>query len=71
MVGRESGDLSFPQDDYLSGRHAQIEARAGGGVRVSDLGSTNGLYVRLTAPTPISPGELLLFGETLVRFELG
>lgn len=71
VVGREQGDLSFPEDDYLSGRHVQIDARANGGCKVTDLGSTNGIYVRLTAPTPISAGDLLLFGETLVRFEQG
>jgi hypothetical protein len=38
---------------------------------VSDLESRNGVYVRIVEPTPIIPGQLMLFGQTLVRFELG
>ena len=68
VVGREAGDLVFPSDSFLSGRHAQFELRDGRCV-VTDLKSTNGIYVRLRESTPVGVGDLLCFGETLVRFE--
>jgi pSer/pThr/pTyr-binding forkhead associated (FHA) protein len=69
VIGRKEGDFVFPQDDFLSGRHLQFEVR-GGRCVVSDLGSRNGVYLRIAQPTALSPGQMLLFGETLVRFEV-
>jgi pSer/pThr/pTyr-binding forkhead associated (FHA) protein len=68
-VGRKTGELVFPNDDYLSGKHARFELRDGA-CWVIDLGSTNGVYVRLAGAAPLEPDDLLWIGETLVRFEV-
>jgi pSer/pThr/pTyr-binding forkhead associated (FHA) protein len=70
VIGREHGDATWPSDDFMSTRHAQLENVRGKCV-VTDLESTNGVFVRLTAPAPLFPGDVFCVGETLVRFELG
>jgi hypothetical protein len=49
VIGRADGDLRLPHDDQVSGRHAEIVRESAGGRHrwvVTDLGSTNGLFVR-------------------------
>jgi pSer/pThr/pTyr-binding forkhead associated (FHA) protein len=67
-LGRERGDLLFPDDGYVSGLHCRIYEE-GGRVLLTDVGSSNGTFVRLTAPTAIPPGSLLLMGQQLFRVE--
>ena len=45
-MGRVEGDVIIAEDRYLSPRHARI-IRRGGRLHLRDLGSTNGLYLRL------------------------
>jgi pSer/pThr/pTyr-binding forkhead associated (FHA) protein len=50
VIGRTDGDLRLPHDDQVSGRHAEIARESAGGRHrwvVTDLGSTNGLFVRV------------------------
>lgn len=68
-VGREAGDVSFPGDGFVSGRHAMVTVR-GERVTVKDLGSSNGTFVRLTAPSPMEHNDQLLIGRQLVRVEI-
>jgi pSer/pThr/pTyr-binding forkhead associated (FHA) protein len=48
-LGRTEGEVVLPEDRYLSPRHARI-SRRGGRLFLRDLGSTNGLYLRLRVP---------------------
>jgi hypothetical protein len=68
LIGRAAGDLSFPGDGYVSSRHATLTVR-GDQVMLKDLGSSNGTFVRLEAETSITPGDLLLVGEQLLRVD--
>lgn len=68
-LGRERGDITFPGDGFVSGLHAQISMR-GGRCFLKDLGSSNGTYVRLTRPSPVKAGMLVLAGQQLFRVEL-
>ena len=36
---------------------------------LEDLGSSNGTFVRLAAPTSVRPGDQLLVGNQLLRVE--
>jgi len=64
-VGRSEGDVLVADDRYLSPRHARL-VRRGGRLYLRDLGSTNGLYLRLRAsrgtgaslPPPVEAGAL-------------
>ncbi len=70
LVGRESGDISFPGDGFVSGRHAIVSVK-NERVSVRDVGSSNGTFVRLAAPTPLDNMDQLLIGRQLLRMEIG
>lgn len=44
-LGREGNDINFPDDPFISGRHALVSAMDDG-FRLKDLGSKNGTFVR-------------------------
>jgi len=67
-LGRERGDIIFPDDGYVSGLHCRIHS-AGGQVVLTDVGSSNGSFIRLTKETPLPMGALLLLGQQLFRIE--
>jgi pSer/pThr/pTyr-binding forkhead associated (FHA) protein len=68
-VGREEGSILLPNDPYVSPRHARLYQR-GGQFFVRDLGSVNGIYVRLRSPKKLQHGDLVLIGLEVLRFEL-
>ena len=70
MVGRESGDLVFSDDEFMSRRHAQIVYRNGKGL-LEDLASSNGTFLRLRGPHGLVSGDLIRMGDELLRFEIG
>ena len=70
VVGREQGDIIFSDDEFMSRRHAQLSLR-NGRVRLEDLGSSNGSFVRLRGPHGLMPGDLIRLGDELLRFEIG
>jgi hypothetical protein len=67
-LGRERGDIIFPDDGYVSGLHCRIHA-SGGNVVLIDLGSSNGTYLRLGSRSQLMPGSLVLVGQQLLRVE--
>jgi pSer/pThr/pTyr-binding forkhead associated (FHA) protein len=67
-LGRESVDVSFPGDRYVSGRHARIDVGEAA-VILTDLGSSNGTFVRVNGPTEIAAGDQVLVGMQLLRVE--
>ena len=69
-LGREQGELVFPDDEFLSRRHAQVAFR-GNRVTLSDLGSSNGSFFRLRGQHLLTSGELIRIGDELLRFETG
>ena len=69
LLGRELGDITFPSDGFVSGRHALLHVRQDR-LMVKDLGSSNGTFVRLIAPTFVDNGDQFLVGRELVRVEL-
>jgi pSer/pThr/pTyr-binding forkhead associated (FHA) protein len=66
VLGRERGDILFPEDGYVSGTHAQITLRDGQ-VYLSDLGSSNGTFFRIRGHRTVPSGSLLLMGQQLFR----
>lgn len=66
VLGRDVGDITFRDDGFVSGRHAQIAPRQGK-VLLSDLGSSNGTYLRLRGSCRLGSGELVLIGQQVVR----
>jgi pSer/pThr/pTyr-binding forkhead associated (FHA) protein len=68
VLGRERGDILFPEDGYVSGTHARISLRDGQ-VFLSDLGSSNGTFLRLRHERTIPTGSFVLMGQQLFRLE--
>lgn len=67
-IGRTEGDLLF-DDPYLAPRHARI-ATGGGGQVLSDLGSRNGVYIRLRAGAELNDGDQILIGKQVLQFDV-
>ena len=69
VIGREEGEILFPEDDMVSPNHAHFYYRDGR-LFVSDEGSLNGTFVRIKQPVPLADGEVFLCGEQVLRFTL-
>ena len=67
-LGRERGDILFPDDGYVSGLHCRLHEE-GGRMMLTDVGSSNGTFTRLTAPTMVPAGSMILLGQQLFRVE--
>ena len=67
IVGR-NGQLVFPDDPFVSPRHANLFYR-GGKLVVRDEGSVNGVYWRVRGSVDVAPGDHFLAGEQLFRVE--
>jgi pSer/pThr/pTyr-binding forkhead associated (FHA) protein len=67
IVGR-NGQLVFPDDPFVSPRHANLFYR-GGKLVARDEGSLNGVFWRLRGSVDITPGDHVLAGEQLFRIE--
>jgi pSer/pThr/pTyr-binding forkhead associated (FHA) protein len=65
-MGRERGDILFPEDGYVSGLHCELFIREGR-VFIKDLGSSNGTFLRVRESRPIPTGSLMLMGQQLFR----
>ena len=70
VLGRETGDIVFSDDEFMSRRHAQILYRNGRGL-LEDVGSSNGTFLRLRGPHGLASGDLIRLGDELLRFEVG
>jgi pSer/pThr/pTyr-binding forkhead associated (FHA) protein len=68
VLGREEGDVTFPDDEFMSRRHAAVK-RVGSKARLEDLGSSNGTFVRVRGERKLEPGDLLRIGDQLLRYE--
>jgi pSer/pThr/pTyr-binding forkhead associated (FHA) protein len=68
-LGREGNDINFPEDPFISGRHAELRI-SGGVLSVSDLGSRNGTFVRIEKERVLKHGDYVFLGQQLLRVEI-
>jgi pSer/pThr/pTyr-binding forkhead associated (FHA) protein len=68
VMGRERGDILFPEDGYVSGTHARISLRDGR-VYLADAGSSNGTFLRVRGERKLPTGAFILMGQQLFRTE--
>ena len=68
VMGRERGDILFPEDGYVSGTHARISLR-NGRVYLADVGSSNGTFLRVRGERTLASGGFVLMGQQLFRAE--
>lgn len=78
VLGREQGDIVFPDDPFLSRRHCMLRvygaspASANAASRrftLSDLGSSNGTFLQVREEVRLRPGDHFRIGQQLFRFD--
>ncbi len=70
-MGREGNTMNFPDDRFISGHHARLDASSDGDhVILIDTGSRNGTFVRLTGAQELFHGDYLFVGQQLLRVEI-
>jgi pSer/pThr/pTyr-binding forkhead associated (FHA) protein len=75
VIGRESGDIVFTDDAFLSRRHAALRLlgpQGTGGVRrfaIADLGSSNGTFLQVRDEVRLRQGDHFRIGQQLFRFD--
>jgi pSer/pThr/pTyr-binding forkhead associated (FHA) protein len=67
--GRERGDVLFSEDGYVSGLHCKIARGADGHIALTDVGSSNGTFIRLKVEQNLATGSILLMGQQLFRVD--
>ena len=68
-LGRERGDINFPDDGYVSGLHARVTLRDGR-VFLADLGSSNGTFIKVNGERTVGHESFVLLGQQLFRLNL-
>jgi pSer/pThr/pTyr-binding forkhead associated (FHA) protein len=68
VIGRANGDITFPHDGFMSGKHARIVHHGSSYVLV-DEGSRNGTFIKINGEVELKPGDMILIGKQLFRFE--
>jgi pSer/pThr/pTyr-binding forkhead associated (FHA) protein len=72
VIGRETGDIVFTADPFLSRRHASLRRNpVTGDFSLVDLDSSNGTYVAIQGEVGLSNGDFLRIGQHLFRVDLG
>jgi pSer/pThr/pTyr-binding forkhead associated (FHA) protein len=67
--GRERGDILFSEDGYVSGLHCRVARGSDGRIALTDVGSSNGTFVRLKGEHALYSGAVLLMGQQLFRVD--
>lgn len=68
-LGRERGEVLFADDGYVSGLHCRLSFEQGG-VFLTDLGSSNGTFVKVVGKDHFTNDEVLLMGQQLFRISV-
>ncbi|MBX3160894.1 MAG: FHA domain-containing protein [Deltaproteobacteria bacterium] len=68
-LGREGNDINFPDDPFISGHHAELRL-ASGVLSVTDLGSRNGTFIRVSGERVLKHGDYVFLGQQLLRVEI-
>jgi pSer/pThr/pTyr-binding forkhead associated (FHA) protein len=71
VFGRETGDVVFTSDPFMSRRHASLTRDPSTGtMTLRDLGSSNGTYLAIRGEREISHGDHLRVGQHLFRLDV-
>jgi len=68
-IGRGEGDIRLSTDGFVSPRHARVYGRAGS-FFLRDLGSLNGVYLRVRESETLQDADRILLGSEVLRFGL-
>lgn len=68
-MGRERGDINFPDDGYVSGMHARLSTR-NNRVYLADMGSSNGTFIKVQGERELPNNSFVLLGQQLFRITM-
>lgn len=68
-IGREEGDIRLVSDRFVSPRHARVHSR-GATFYLRDLGSLNGVFLRVRESEALRDADQILLGSEVLRFGL-
>lgn len=68
VLGRERGDVLFPEDGYVSGTHLRLQRR-GDRIICTDLNSSNGTFLKVRGEQELAQGDYILMGQQLFRVD--
>jgi pSer/pThr/pTyr-binding forkhead associated (FHA) protein len=68
-LGRDGNDINFPDDPFISGKHARVSV-VESGYELKDLGSKNGTFIRLEGPQQLHHADYVFVGQQLLRVEI-
>jgi pSer/pThr/pTyr-binding forkhead associated (FHA) protein len=69
-LGRETADIVFTDDPFLSRRHAVVRRHANGTHSIEDLASSNGTFVTIRGRMRVRSGDIVRLGLHVFRFDL-
>src|SRR5690606_10217864 len=69
-IGRETGDIVFTDDPFLSRQHAGLERQSDGSFVLKDLGSSNGTFVAIRGERALPDGSHIRIGQHLFRLKV-
>lgn len=67
-IGRSRADITFPHDGFMSGLHARIVERDGRYYLI-DENSRNGTFIQIHEEIELKPGDMLIVGKQVFKFE--
>lgn len=67
-IGRTEGSITFPRDNFMSTSHARVVKRGADFILV-DEASSNGTFIKVKSETKLEPGDVILVGGQLLRYE--
>ena len=68
-IGRSGNTINFPDDPFISGKHAKLE-NVQGKLQLTDLNSRNGTFLRIRGERILSHGDYVFLGQQLLRVEI-
>lgn len=69
-LGRETADIVFTDDPFLSRRHAMVRRASNGAYSIEDLASSNGTFVTIRGRMRVRSGDIVRLGLHVFRFDL-
>ncbi len=70
-IGRETGDLVYTDDAFMSRQHATFTRQQDGTFLLTDLGSSNGTFVAIRNERVLPDGGHVRIGQHLFRLKVG
>lgn len=69
-IGRETGDIVFTDDPFMSRQHAMLTQTAPGEFSVSDLNSSNGTFLAIRGNHGLTDGDQMRIGQHLFQLRV-